>query len=63
MLLLSNNVTLQFQALVLLMIAENIAEFAPKYTQIIFRRHEVLTLTLCIFGFLLGLPHVTQVRG
>jgi len=44
------------------MIVENIAEFAPKYTQIIFRRHEVLTLTLCIFGYLLGLPHVTQVR-
>ncbi|KAI0229696.1 hypothetical protein LSAT2_019853 [Lamellibrachia satsuma] len=48
------------QALVLLTIVENIAEFAPKYTQIIFRRNEVLTLTLCIFGFLLGLPHVTQ---
>ena len=60
-LIIATKLLLHFQALVLLTIVENIAEFAPKYTQIIFRRNEVLTLTLCIFGFLLGLPHVTQV--
>ncbi len=50
-----------FQAVLFLVLLENIAERLPQYTEIVFRRIEFFAAAFCTFAFCLGLPHITQV--
>lgn len=36
-------------------------EFGPKVVQVL-KREELLTLIVCMVGFILGIPHVTKVN-